>query len=189
MLKTFHALTLASALLSSAATAQVAPPGFNRPVAVAPAPAVVAVPVVAVPVVAVPISSQAVLPSDTIIQVTSSEEISSIGMKEGTTHMLQTAADVGVNGVVVIPRGAPVKGTITYRTGKGIGGKSAKFEITFNSVSVGGRDYALKGKHRQEGKGNTVGALLGSMFISGRSAIITSGQILNAFTAEPISAS
>lgn len=136
-----------------------------------------------------PAPGQAVLPPDTIIQVTPVQEITSIDMKEGQSHMLQVAADVAHNGVVVIPRGAPVKGTITWRTGKGIGGKSAKFDLTFNSVTVRGKEYALKGKHRQEGKGNTVGALLGSIFISGRSAIMTSGQLVNAFTAEPITAS
>jgi hypothetical protein len=80
----------------------------------------------------------------------------------------------------------PVKATVTWRTGKGIGGKSAKFEITFNTVTVAGKPYALKGKHRQEGKGNTVGALLGSILISGRSAVMESGQVVNAFTAEAI---
>jgi hypothetical protein len=129
---------------------------------------------------------RAVLPMDTMIQVTPVEEITSIKMKEGDTYMMQVAADVAQNGVVVIPRGAPVRGTITWRTGKGIGGKSAKFDMTFNSVTVQGRQFALKGKHRQEGPGNTVAALLGSMFVSGRSAIITSGQVVNAFTAEAI---
>jgi hypothetical protein len=135
-----------------------------------------------------PMTSNAsvVLPADTIIQVTPSNEITSIKMKEGYSYMLQVASDVAQNGTVVIPRGAPVKGTITWRTGKGIGGKSAKFEITFNSVTVGGKSYALKGKHRQEGRGNTVGALLGSIIITGKSAVMTSGQIVNAFTAEAI---
>ncbi len=110
-------------------------------------------------------------------------------MKEGDVRMLQTAADAAYNGVIVIPRGAPVKATVTWRTGKGVGGKSAKFELTFNSVTVNGREYALKGTHRQEGRGNTVAALLGSMIISGHSAVMTSGQVVNAFTAEPIPAS
>ena len=129
---------------------------------------------------------RAVLPPETIIQVTPVQEITSIKMKQGDSYTLQVASDVSHDGVVIIPRGAPVKGTITWRTGKGIGGKSAKFEMTFNTVAVGGREYALKGKHRQEGRGNTVGALLGSIWISGHSAVMTSGQIVNAFTAEPI---
>ncbi|HEY1124749.1 MAG TPA: hypothetical protein VGE65_03885 [Sphingobium sp.] len=127
-----------------------------------------------------------VLPADTMITVTPVDDISSKGMKEGDVRTLQVASDVTQNGVVVIPRGSQVKGTITWRTGKGIVGKSAKFEITFNTVLVSGKQYALKGKHRQEGKGNTVGALLGSAIITGKSAVITSGQVLNAFTAEAI---
>ncbi|WCT75051.1 hypothetical protein PQ455_07500 [Sphingomonas naphthae] len=134
------------------------------------------------------VAQQAVvtLPMDTIIQVTPVTEITSIDMKVGDSQMLQVAADVAENGVVIIPRGSPVKATITYRTGKGIGGKSAKFELTFNTVTVHGKAYALKGKHRQEGRGNTVGALLGSMFITGKSAVMVSGQAVPAFTAEAI---
>ncbi|MGC6399032.1 hypothetical protein ACNI3Q_00450 [Sphingomonas sp. FW199] len=144
--------------------------------------------VVAQPMAAPAAQSGKVLPVDTIITVTPVEEITSIKMKEGDIKTLQVAADVVEGGTVMIPRGSKVKATVTWRTGKGIGGKSAKFELTFNSVSVNGKDYALKGTHRQEGRGNTVGALLGSMFISGKSAVMTSGQIVNAFTAEPIPA-
>lgn len=135
-----------------------------------------------------PMQQQVVLPQDTLIQVTPVEEITSKHMHEGDAQMLQTAADVAQDGVVVIPRGSSVKATVTWRTGKGIVGKSAKFELTFNSVTVRGKEYALKGKHRQEGRGNTVGALLGSAIITGHSAVIVSGQILTAFTAQPIPA-
>ena len=140
------------------------------------------------PPVVVAAPTTVILPADTIIQVTPVEEISSINMKVGDVHMLQVATDVAQNGTVVIPRGAPVKSTVSYRTGKGIGGKSAKFELSFDTVTVNGAGYALKGKHRQEGRGNTVGALLGSIIITGKSAVITSGQALNAFTAVPIPA-
>jgi len=133
-------------------------------------------------------SGGAELPADTVLQVTPVEEITSKKMKEGDVKMLQVAADAVQNGVVIIPRGAPVKATVTWRTGKGIGGKSAKFDLTFNTVTVRGQEYALKGKWRQEGKGNTVAALLGSMLISGHSAVMVSGQMVNAFTAVPIPA-
>lgn len=131
----------------------------------------------------------ALLPSNTIVPVTTINDISSKGMKVGDVEALQVASDVFQEGVVIIPRGSPVKATVTWHTGKAVGGKSAKFELTFNTVSVHGRDYALTGKHRQEGKGNTVAALLGSMIISGHSAIMTTGQVINAVSAEPISAS
>jgi hypothetical protein len=64
---------------------------------------------------------------------------------------------------------AVVEATVSWHTGKAVGGKSAKFELTFNTVNVRDHEYALTGKHRQEGKGNTVAALLGSMVISGHS--------------------
>jgi hypothetical protein len=41
--------------------------------------------------------------------------------------------------------------------------------------------------HRQEGKGNTVAAVLATWIVSGRSAVMLPGQLVNAFTAEPIS--
>lgn len=130
-----------------------------------------------------------ILPADTVIQVTTDHEITSKHMHEGDVEQLQVATDVAENGVVVIPRGAPIKATVTFRTGKGIMGKSAKFEITFTAVTVHGAEFALKGKHRQEGRGNTLGALLGSAIITGHSAVIQPGQVLTAFTAQPIPAS
>lgn len=134
----------------------------------------------------VPTAGSVTLPADTVIVVTPLEEITSKKMKEGEFRTLQVASDIVEKGRVVIPRGSRVEAEVTWRTGKGIGGKSAKFELTFRKVTVGTKTYALKGKHRQEGRGNTVAALLGSMLISGRSAVMTSGQMVNAFTAEPI---
>ena len=55
---------------------------------------------------------------------------------------------------------------INWKTGKAIGGKSGKFEITFEQLTVNGHVIPLSGVHRQEGKGNTVGALFGSIWIS-----------------------
>jgi hypothetical protein len=133
-----------------------------------------------------PAYAATVLPSDTTVIVAPVDDITSKKMKEGDIESFQVVNDVVQNGVVVIPRGTPAKGKITWRTGKGVGGKSAKFEVTFTSLSVNGHEYALKGKHRQEGKGNTVAALLGSMLISGHSAVMEQGQATNALTAEPI---
>lgn len=128
------------------------------------------------------------LPPDTLVEVTPSEEITSKEMEEGTTRSFMVARDVVQQGVVVIPRGAPVKAEVTWRTGKGIGGKSAKFELTFRTVRVGGAEKLIRGTHRQEGRGNTAGALLGSMVITGRSATMSPGQLVNVFTVDPITA-
>lgn len=125
-----------------------------------------------------------VLPSGTMLVITPAQEISSKHVEEGQQVMFRVVNDVVEGGKVVIRRGSAVTGTITWKTGRAIGGKSGKFEVTFNSVSVNGRSIALTGKHRQEGRGNSVGALLGSMVISGRSAVMLPGDLVNVFTGQ-----
>lgn len=126
------------------------------------------------------------LPINTLVQVTPANEITSKKMKEGTTREFLVVNDVEYQGVVLIPRGSPVEAQVTWRTGKGIVGKSAKFELSFDWVRVHQATYKLRGMHRQEGRGNTAGALLGAAIITGKSATMTPGQIINVFTAEPI---
>ena len=94
--------------------------------------------------------------------------------------------DVLENGMVAIPRGSKVEGTITWKTGKAVGGKSGKFEVTFNKINVRDTDYAMRGVHRQEGKGNTVAAVFATWLVSGRSAVMQPGQFVNAFTVDSI---
>lgn len=126
------------------------------------------------------------MPASTSMMVTPQTEISSKHVEVGNKFTFSTIGDVREGDQVVIPRGSPVTGTVTWKTGRAIGGKSGKFEVTFNTVNVGGRDYALRGMHRQEGRGNTVGALLGSIWISGKSAVMLPGQEVSIFTAEAI---
>lgn len=149
------------------------------------APAVVAVPM---PVEAATVAPPAVvrtLPAGTVVNLTPLQEITSKRIEEGETYRFQVVNDVVENGTVVIPRGSTATGLITWKTGRAIGGKSGKFDVQFQNVAVGGKEIPLMGTHRQEGRGNTVGALLGSMFISGRSAVMLPGQMVNAVTKEP----
>ncbi|WP_313435465.1 hypothetical protein [Novosphingobium sp.] len=126
------------------------------------------------------------MPASTSMTVTPQAEISSKHVEEGQKFTFTTVGDVKEGEAVVIPRGSTVTGTVTWKTGRAIGGKSGKFEVTFNTVNVGGKDYAVRGVHRQEGRGNTVGALLGSIWISGKSAVMMPGQEVSIFTAEAI---
>ena len=126
------------------------------------------------------------LPAGTMLVVTPAQEISSKHIEEGQQVLFRTVDDVIEGGKVVIRRGSPVTGTITWKTGRAIGGKSGKFEVTFNTVKVQGQSYTLTGMHRQEGRGNSVGALLGSMVISGRSAVMLPGDLVNVFTGQDI---
>jgi hypothetical protein len=126
------------------------------------------------------------MPANTSITVTPIGEVTSKKVEVGEQVSFVTVGDVTENGSVVIPRGSPVKGEITFKTGKAIGGKSGKFEVTFRTVQVRGVDYKLSGVHRQEGKGNTVAAVFASIWISGRSAVMIPGQEVKASTAAPI---
>lgn len=126
------------------------------------------------------------MPANTLISLTPAAELTSKKLEMGEKVSFVTIGDVTEQGVVVIPRGSPVRGEITFKTGKAIGGKSGKFEVSFKTVQVHGIDYALSGMHRQEGKGNTVAAVFGSMLVSGRSAVMSPGMEARAFTAVPI---
>lgn len=127
-----------------------------------------------------------VLPAGSLLSVTPLQEISSKRVEVGEKYKFQVVTDTIENGMVVIPRGSLVTGAVSWKTGRAIGGKSGKFEITFETVSANGVEIPLTGIHRQEGRGNTVGALLGSILISGRSAVMLPGQLVNAMTKVPV---
>jgi hypothetical protein len=126
------------------------------------------------------------LPASTLISVTPNAEISSKHVEVGPKVGFTVVNDITDGGVVVIPRGSQVVAAVTWKTGKAVGGKSGKFEVTFEKVNVAGKDYAMRGVHRQEGKGNTVAAVFATWLVSGRSAVMQPGQFVNAFTAEAI---
>jgi hypothetical protein len=126
------------------------------------------------------------LPASTLISVTPNAEISSKQVQVGQKVGFTVVNDVIDGNAVVIPRGSQVVATVTWKTGKAVGGKSGKFEVAFEKVNIAGRDFALRGVHRQEGKGNTVAAIFATWLVSGRSAVMLPGQFVNAFTAEAI---
>jgi hypothetical protein len=134
-----------------------------------------------------------ILPVNTEIAVTPNDNLTTKGAKEGDTFMMTTVFDVMYNGYVVIPRGTPGQGHISWRTGKGAFGKSAKMDVSFDWLDLNGRRIALTGKHRQEGQGNT-GAAVGAVvavgvfgaFVTGKSAKIPHGMQMSARTAEAL---
>lgn len=174
------------------AAAPVAEPAAAAETAAVPAavPAVAAAPAIAVAAPAPGLT----LPSYTEVILTPDAEANSKKLREGHTVPMRTVFDVMHNGVVVIPKGTRGMGTVTWRTGKGAFGKSAKMEITFNELTLpNGHRLPLAGMHRQEGEGNT-GAAVGAAiavgvfgaFVTGKSAIIPVGQHLMARTNEPL---
>ena len=135
-----------------------------------------------------------VLPAHTELLLRLSQSVDSKLMKEGDTFRVALAQDVTIGNYVVLPRGTPGTGYISYRTGKGAFGKSGKMEIKMRSLDLpGGRTIALDGMTRQEGQGNT-GATIGAVvaagpfaaFVTGRSAIFQEGREVRGFTREAI---
>ena len=124
------------------------------------------------------------LPGGTQVSLTPMQEISSKHTRMGERFQFQVVNDVVEKGLVVIPRGSIAIGVVSMKTGRAVGGKSGKFDISFESVTANGVTFPLSGIHRQEGKGNTLGALFGSLIISGRSAVMLPGQIVTAIVKE-----
>jgi len=138
-------------------------------------------------------ADQLILPANTEITVTPNDDLSSKKLRKGDSFTVSTVYDVMLNGYVVIPRGSRGSGEVTWRTGKGAFGKSAKMDIELRWIDIGGRRLAIECKHRQEGEGNT-GATIGAVvavgvfgaFVTGKSASIPRGMQLTAHTTEAL---
>ena len=124
------------------------------------------------------------LPAGTLVSLSPLQEISSKRMREGQRFDFMVVEDVAEDGGVVIPRGSHATGIVTAQTGRAVGGKSGKFDISFESVTANNVRFPLTGVTRREGNGNTVGALFGLIFISGRSATLLPGQVVTAMTSD-----
>lgn len=159
--------------------------------------AVSATPSTTSPVTAVSINeisgTNTFLPANTQVDVTLNSEVSSKKMRQGDRFAVSVSHDVMLGNYVVIPRGTRGNGHISYRTGKGAFGKSAKMEIEITDLDLNGRSIPVSGKFRQEGQGNT-GATVGtavavgvfSAFVTGRSAIFEQGRELRVFTRDSL---
>lgn len=149
------------------------------------------------PVVAMPRATingtSSFLPANTQVDVTLNSEISSKKVKQGDRFKASVAHDVMLGDYVIIPKGTPANGNVTFRTGKGAFGKSAKMEIAITDLDLSGRSIPVNGKFRQEGAGNT-GATVGtavavgvfSAFVTGKSAVFEQGRELRVFTIDAL---
>lgn len=135
----------------------------------------------------------AMLPTNTEVVVKMTSELSTKMVREGDKFTATTASDVMLANLVVIPRGTPVNGVVTWRTGKGAFGKSAKMEYSITSLDLNGQSIPLQGHFRQEGNGNT-GATVAtaiavgvfSAFVTGKSAVVPAGTELKVYTRMPL---
>jgi len=133
------------------------------------------------------------LPSNSDIWVSLDTELNSKKARVGDTITFKVSRDVMVGQYVVIPRGTPAFGRVTYRTGKGAFGKSAKMEFDIDSIQLAGRTIPVAGHYRIEGQGNTgatvataVAVGVFSAFVTGHSAVAAQGSEWKAATKESI---
>jgi hypothetical protein len=133
------------------------------------------------------------LNSGTPIMLAESQEVNSSTHREGDTFPLTVLNDVKVDNTIVIPRGTPAVGEITWRTGKGAFGKSGKMELSLRYINLDGQHIPVTGDFRQEGEGNTiatgvailaVGVFAG--FVTGKRARLPVGRELMSQLAQPV---
>jgi hypothetical protein len=76
---------------------------------------------------------QAVLPANTELVVSMNDDLTTKGgrIEEGHTFRLTVVNDVMVGDYVVIPKGTPATGQVTWLTGKGAFGKSGRWRSSF----------------------------------------------------------
>ncbi len=157
------------------------------------APAAEAAPVAAEAPAVEPVAADLILNSGTPITLAVTEEVNSSTHKEGDTFKLTVMNDVKIADKIVIPRGTPATGEITWRTGKGAFGKSGKLEFALTHIDLNGQRIPVTGNFRQEGEGNTVATGVGVIaigvfagFITGKRARLPAGRELMAQLAQNV---
>jgi hypothetical protein len=120
------------------------------------------------------VSRPVTIPSGTLLQLRTNEPVASKRAQEGTPVEFTVIHDVGVGGVLAIPRGATVHGVVTEvkQTGQGQLTGSSELALRITSLDLGGQSYALESdqfKVKGPGKGERTtgnvigGGLLGAM--------------------------
>jgi hypothetical protein len=155
---------------------------------------------VAAPIEAAAVQAPAVAADGTLtlnagipVTLAVSQEVNSSKNHQGDPVPLTVLNDVKIGDTIVIPRGTPAVGEVTWRTGKGAFGKSGKLEFVLHHIDLNGQRIPIAGEYRQEGEGNTiatgvaiiaVGVFAG--FITGKRARLPMGRELMARIAEPV---
>jgi len=145
--------------------------------------------------VAAPATTNAVLRAGTPVSLSLMEEITTKkkAAKVGQRFMLEVAAPVEVNGVVVIPAGTPAWGELVRVRNKGMWGKSGKLDAKLLFLRVNGRQIRLTGSFDDKGVTGTaavVGAIalvpIAGFFMTGTSAVLPKGGVVGGFIDEDI---
>ena len=137
------------------------------------------------------VSGPVTIPPGTLIQLRTNEPVASKRAQEGTPVEFTVIHDVGVGGVLAIPRGATVHGVVTEVKQPGQFAGSSELALRITSLDLGGQNYALESdqfKVKGPGKGERTagnvigGGLLGAMIggIAGRGPGAAIGAVAGA---------
>ena len=170
----------AFAVISAASFAQ-SQPGYPP---VAPAP------------IASPPTTNAVLRVGTEVPLRLLEELTTKGKKlrVGQRFRMETSEPVIVQGITVIPAGAPAVGEITEVRNKGMWGKSGHLGARLLYLTANGRQIRLSGAFDDKGTAGGVGAVAVSavvflpagFFMTGTSAKVPVNTIVKSFIDEDV---
>lgn len=145
------------------------------------------------PAIAAP--TQAVLRAQTPVILKMSEELTTKkkAVRVGQRFNLEVAEPVTVNGVTVIPVGAPATGEVTQVRNKGMWGKSGYIGARLVHVRVGDRTIRLAGSFDDKGVTGTGGVVasialipLAGFFTTGTSALLPLGGGVKGFIDEDV---
>lgn len=140
-------------------------------------------------------TTNAVLRAGTPVQLRLMEEITTQkkAARVGQRFMLEIAAPVEVNGVIVIPAGTPAWGEITEVRNKGMWGKSGKLTARLLYLRVNGRQIRLTGSFDDKGVTGTAGVVgaiavvpVVGFFVTGTSAVFPKGGEVGGFIDEDV---
>jgi hypothetical protein len=123
-----------------------------------------------------------VLRAGTVVPMRTLETLNSKTVRQGQRFALNVSADVVVDGLVVIPRGARGTGEIARVVSRGMFGKPGKLEVRMLFVEAGGARIRLDGRAAERGKAKTGVVVAGAVligvsagFVKGKSAEIPAG--------------
>lgn len=140
-------------------------------------------------------TTNAVLRAGTPVQLRLMEEVTTKkkAARVGQRFMLEIAAPVEVNGVVVIAAGTPAWGEITEVRNKGMWGKSGKLTARLLYLRVNGRQIRLTGSFDDKGVTGTAGVVgavafvpVVGFFVTGTSAVFPKGGEVGGFIDEDV---
>lgn len=140
-------------------------------------------------------TTNAVLRAGTPLQLRMMEEITTQkkAAKVGQRFMMEVAAPVEINGVVVVPAGTPAWGELTEVRNKGMWGKSGKLNARLLYLRVNGRQIRLTGAFDDKGVTGTAGVVgaialvpIAGFFMTGTSATFPKGAEVGGFIDEDV---